>query len=65
MNGTSQEEKNEIICDCTGTTKEKVLSLIEQKADLDKISSATGACTGCGSCDVDIINLIAENSDSV
>ncbi len=41
--------------------KEKVLSLIEQNADLDKISSATGACTGCGSCDVDIMNLIIEH----
>ncbi len=63
MNEINQEEQNEIICDCTGTTKEKVLLLIEQKADLDKISSATGACTGCGSCDVDIINLIAEHGE--
>lgn len=59
-----QEQQNEVICDCTGTTKEKVLSLIKQKADLDKISSATGATTGCGSCDVDIVNLIDEHGDS-
>ena len=65
MNESKQEQQNEIICDCTGTTKEKVLTLIEQNADLDKISSATGACTGCGSCDVDIMNLIDENSESV
>lgn len=55
-------ENNEIICDCTGTTTKKVLSLIKQNADLETISSATGACTGCGSCDVDIINLIKEHS---
>jgi len=58
-----EEQENEIICDCTGTTKEKVLSLIKQKADLDKISSATGAATGCGSCDVDIINLIDKHAE--
>lgn len=50
--------ESEIICDCTGTTKEKVLSLISQGADLDKISSATGATTGCGSCDYDISCLV-------
>jgi len=59
------QQENEVICDCTGTTKAKILSLIKQKADLDKISSATGAATGCGSCDVDIINLIDEHGDSV
>ncbi|MCK4841431.1 MAG: (2Fe-2S)-binding protein [Methylococcales bacterium] len=61
MSGSPKDEK-EIICDCTGTSKEKVLSLIAQNADLDKISSATGACTGCGSCDVDIMNLIDEHT---
>ena len=61
VNNSIQRPQSEIICDCTGTTKEKVLSLIEQNADLDKISSATGACTGCGSCDVDIMNLIVEH----
>jgi len=64
MSEIKPEELNEIICDCTGTTKAKVLSLIKQKADLDKISSATGASTGCGSCDVDIINLIDEHSET-
>jgi NAD(P)H-nitrite reductase large subunit len=61
VSNPNPEPQSEIICDCTGTTKEKVLSLIEQNADLDKISSATGACTGCGSCDVDIMNLIVEH----
>ena len=38
--------------------------LIEQNADLDKISSATGATTGCGSCDYEIITLINKHSPS-
>lgn len=58
----NQEQECEIICDCTGTNKEKILSLITKGADLDKIASATGATTGCGSCDVDICNLIDEHS---
>ncbi len=62
-NKQAEEQKPEIICDCTGTTKEKVLSLIKQKADLDKISSATGATTGCGACDAEIINLIDKHGD--
>jgi len=62
-NNSPKEQKPEVICDCTGTTKEKVLSLIKQKADLDKISSATGATTGCGSCDAEIIKLIDEHSE--
>lgn len=56
-NPDKQEEK--IICSCSGTTKEKVKKLIENGADdLDKISSATGAGTGCGSCDVLILELL-------
>lgn len=64
MNESTQENKKEIICDCTGTSKEKILSLIKQNADLEKISNATGANTGCGSCDVTIMDLIKEHSEA-
>lgn len=57
-------QEDVVICDCTGTTKGKILSLIEQNADLDKISSATGATTGCGSCDYEIITLVNKHSPS-
>jgi len=60
MNTTSPDkQEKDIICTCTGTTKEKVKQLIANGADsLDKISSATGANTGCGSCDVLIMDLL-------
>ena len=60
MNTTSPDkQEKDIICTCTGTTKEKVKQLIANGADsLDKISSATGANTGCGSCDVLILDLL-------
>lgn len=52
-------EQEEIICDCTGTTKKKVQQLIDDGADnLDAIASATGACTGCGSCDILILEML-------
>lgn len=51
-------EKEKVICTCTGTTENKVKQLIAMGADLDKIASATGASTGCGSCDVLIIELL-------
>jgi len=53
------KQEEDIICTCTGTTKEKVQQLVNNGADsIDKISSTTGANTGCGSCDVLILELL-------
>lgn len=61
MPDKSSDNQETVICTCTGTTKEKVEQLIEQGADtVDKISSATGANTGCGSCDILILELLAK-----
>jgi len=55
----SQNEQEDIICTCTGTTRAKVNQLITKGYnDLDKIASATGASTGCGSCDILIVALL-------
>ncbi len=52
---------SDVICRCSGTTIEKVRLRIEQgDRDLDSISRATGACSGCGACDVDVMALLAE-----
>jgi len=54
---------DEIICDCSGTTKAKIYQLIDNGKDsFEKIASATGAGTGCGSCDVLILDILAERS---
>jgi len=51
--------REDIICDCTGTTREKVQQLIDDGADsLDAISDATGACTGCASCDILVMEML-------
>lgn len=53
----------EIICDCSGTTKSKIHQLIDDgKNSFEKIASATGAGTGCGSCDVLIMEILADKS---
>ena len=58
-----QKEKKDIICFCTGTTKQKVIELIENGAtDIAKISSATGAVTGCAGCDVSIMELLDKHA---
>lgn len=55
------ETVDEVICDCSGTTRKKVETLIEQGIDtLDGISRKTGAVSGCGACDWDIANLLTE-----
>jgi bacterioferritin-associated ferredoxin len=56
-------QSEEIICDCSGTTKEKIQQLINNGKDsFEQIAAATGASTGCGSCDVLIIEILAEKN---
>ncbi|MEX1199631.1 MAG: (2Fe-2S)-binding protein [Methylophaga sp.] len=55
------DNPQEIICDCSGTTRGKVLSLVEQGiVDADTISRKTGCISGCGSCEWDIEALLDE-----
>jgi bacterioferritin-associated ferredoxin len=46
--------KDEVMCSCSGTTREQIYNLLQQGMDLDAISRWTGAKTGCGGCDWDI-----------
>jgi NAD(P)H-nitrite reductase large subunit len=61
MNDTISE--SEVICDCSGTTRAKIESLIAQGVDtLEAISRKTGAVAGCGACEWDIEDILAEHS---
>jgi NAD(P)H-nitrite reductase large subunit len=52
-------DRDDVICDCTGTTRMKIQQLIDEGVkDLDHIADATGACTGCGSCDILILEML-------
>lgn len=60
-NNTIEDRADEVICDCSGTTRGKIISLVEQGViDTDTISRKTGAISGCGSCDHEIETLLDE-----
>ena len=57
--------KDDVICYCSGTTKEQVRALMAQGInELDLISRETGACSGCGACDVTIKAILTEPLNS-
>lgn len=59
MTDKSATNLDEVICDCSGTTRAKIYSLIEQGiVDADTISRKTGAISGCGSCEWDIESIL-------
>lgn len=52
-------KKEDIVCFCSGTTRQKIKELIESGADsVDKISRATGAVSGCAACDIPVQELL-------
>ncbi|MBE0439620.1 MAG: (2Fe-2S)-binding protein [Gammaproteobacteria bacterium] len=59
---------DEIMCDCSGTTKAKIMSLVEQGiTTLDDISRKTGTNSGCGACEYDVqefLDHIIDTNDS-
>lgn len=60
-NNDITDKTDEVICDCSGTTRGKIISLVEQGVvDVDTISRKTGAVSGCGSCDYEIEKLLDE-----
>ena len=49
-----------ILCRCSGTTDKQIQRLLERGVDtLEGISQATGAVSGCGGCETDILELLA------
>jgi bacterioferritin-associated ferredoxin len=61
MNHISPDPEKDIICYCSGTTKTKVKTLIDDGIDnLDGISRMTGACSGCGSCQTAVLEFLSQ-----
>lgn len=58
MNTMNAKLADEVMCDCSGTTRGKIQSLFEQGLDIDAISRMTGAISGCGGCEWDIAQLL-------
>ena len=49
---------DEVICQCSGTTRGYIEKLVQQGLDVDEISQRSGALTGCGGCEWDIAELV-------
>ena len=49
---------DEVICQCSGTTRGYIEKLVKQGLDVDEISQRSGALTGCGGCEWDIAELV-------
>ena len=61
MTNPESDRKKDVICVCSGTTTAQIKKQIDKGIiDLEGISRATGACSGCGACDTDVQALIAE-----
>jgi bacterioferritin-associated ferredoxin len=61
MTETSNKPSLELICKCSGTTKQQVKALVDKCIDNpERISGITGACSGCGACDTSILEFLAE-----
>ena len=50
-------------CICRAVTSDRVSTAIDDgAATVEAVSSATGACTGCGTCRARIENMIGERA---
>jgi bacterioferritin-associated ferredoxin len=58
MTTDSQNFADEIMCECSGTTRGKIYDLFMQGMSVDEISQWTGAKTGCGGCEWDIEEFV-------
>lgn len=55
------DTRRDVICRCSGTTLAQIKAQVDKGVtDLDTLSRATGACSGCGACDTDVLLLLAE-----
>lgn len=53
--------EEDILCYCTGTTRRQIKQLIaEGVTDQERISRITGAASGCGGCEFNLQELLAE-----
>ncbi|MGR9072801.1 MAG: (2Fe-2S)-binding protein [Gammaproteobacteria bacterium] len=56
------QKKSGVVCTCSGTTRDQLIKLIDDGVDnLDRLSRITGALSGCGACDTEILGLLAEH----
>jgi len=63
INQDYPDRKKDIICHCSGTTQQQIIGLIDKGVDnLERLSRMTGASAGCGACETEILDLLAEHA---
>lgn len=61
MRSEHEGRGQEIICECSGTTVAGVERVFARGIrDLEGVSRATGACSGCGGCDYEVERVLAQ-----
>lgn len=49
---------DEVMCHCSGTTRDNIQRLFGQGLDIDAISRRTGAISGCAGCEWEIAQFL-------
>jgi bacterioferritin-associated ferredoxin len=60
MNTNNANPADVVMCHCSGTTLGNIQHLFHQGLDMDAISRMTGAISGCGGCEWDILQLLKD-----
>ena len=58
MTTNQLQPADEVICQCSGTTRDYIETMFKQGFNVDDISRRSGALTGCGGCEWDIAELV-------
>ncbi|AEF98954.1 (2Fe-2S)-binding protein [Methylomonas methanica] len=55
-------DETEVLCYCSGTTTEQIRKLLDDGiSDPERISRITGALSGCGGCEFDLLALVGNH----
>ncbi len=64
---SKENDSDEIMCDCSGTTRGEIEALFLQGLDQEAISRKTGALSGCAGCEWEVaqflLNLAQKNNN--
>ena len=63
MSAQNDYAADEVMCQCSGTTRGEIKKYFERGMNMEEISQWTGALSGCGGCDWDIADFLAHLVD--
>jgi len=58
MSTQNDSTADEVMCQCSGTTRAEIQKYFERGMDMEQISQWTGALSGCGGCEWDIADFL-------